>query len=1136
MKKFLMLFIVLTAMTISTFGQIYCSAGSNSQIYEYISNVDFGTINNTSTIETGGYSDFTVYSNDVNPIVASTLFITVSNLYTSDVVEVYIDWNQDGDFDDIDESYTTSISGSVFSTSIIAPSTALLGSTTMRIILYDYYYAGGGPCTIVDYGEAEDYTVNVVSSGCFADAMFTWFQSGASTADFSLNTQFASAGYYVSWDFGDGGSASNTDYISYSYSNDGTYDVTCIVTDLNNTSCTDTVTNTITVISSAGAFCTNAIAYEYVNDPFVSDSIVPYGETWYYFTVDTVSPLVSVSLMNSNYDTKVEVWDNCGGIMIGYNDDYNNFLQSQIDFTYLDLGTYYVKVYGYYGSSGNYELDIFSTDTVPCFIDASFTWWEENGLEMGMYTNYIYNSSGYYVEWTFGDGTTLSGSDYVYHTYPASGSYFVEVYVEDLNNPNCNDTQGGWIYTSAGTTCTIDADFTWSDIGNGEYSFFTYYMYSNTSYDITWDLGDGTIVSGSDMISHTYGASGSYTVSCLIEDLSDSTCWDEVINTVQVSLSTSCTADADFSYNDLGNMTFSFATIASINLNDFAVDWSFDDGGSAYGLSATHTFAAPGTYDVSCFVYSYTDSTCSDLMTYTIEISAVAPWPEPTITSTNHTILVPISANITVDGVAISDGSYIGVFFYDAIGDLVCGGYAYYETTSGNNMFITAWGVDAGYDGFATGEEFKWKIWDFATATEFDADATYDLSGAFPNDEYFVVNGMSGIASISAVTVETQDIVINSGWNIISTYINPFEASVDSVFSDIASEVIIVKNGMGMVYWPLYGINSIGDLSIGEGYQVKMTTTQTLTVVGISVVPETTPISIPLGWSIFGYLRQSASSVETMLNPIVGNIIIVKNAMGLVYWPLYGINAIGDLVPGQGYQIKTDLAVTLTYPANSNSSKSEIYLPSPVKYTETLNTGNNMILGIPQQAWDITPSLNSEIAIFNQNGDLLGSSVYTGSNLSVAIWGDDFTTNEIEGIENGETYSIVLWDQTTNKEYQLEVLSWIEGNEIFTNNGISVVKEFKTSSLENTLSALYQNMPNPFSTTTKIGFFLAESSNVQIKIYDAIGELLEVLISENFEAGEHFIEFNSENYSSGSYFYKIETENLVSTKSMLIQK
>jgi len=157
---------------------------------------------------------------------------------------------------------------------------------------------------------------------------------------------------------------------------------------------------------------------------------------------------------------------------------------------------------------------------------------------------------------------------------------------------------------------------------------------------------------------------------------------------------------------------------------------------------------------------------------------------------------------------------------------------------------------------------------------------------------------------------------MQSGWNIISTYIDPFYSNIDSVMNYLSSEIIIVKNSSGMVYWPLYIINSIGNMIIGEGYQVKMNSPQTLFVYGNALIPELTPFLIPQNWSFIGYLRQSSSSIETMLAPIVNEIVIVKNGDGLIYWPIYSINNIGDMIPGEGYQIKTLNSVILTYPAN----------------------------------------------------------------------------------------------------------------------------------------------------------------------------------------------------------------------------
>ena len=53
-----------------------------------------------------------------------------------------------------------------------------------------------------------------------------------------------------------------------------------------------------------------------------------------------------------------------------------------------------------------------------------------------------------------------------------------------------------------------------------------------------------------------------------------------------------------------------------------------------------------------------------------------------------------------------------------------------------------------------------------------------------------------------------------------------------------------------------------------------------------------------------------------ILTTISSNITMVKNSNGLVYWPIYGINNLGNMNPGEGYQIKMLAADTLLYPAN----------------------------------------------------------------------------------------------------------------------------------------------------------------------------------------------------------------------------
>ncbi|MCF8294493.1 MAG: T9SS type A sorting domain-containing protein [Bacteroidales bacterium] len=114
-------------------------------------------------------------------------------------------------------------------------------------------------------------------------------------------------------------------------------------------------------------------------------------------------------------------------------------------------------------------------------------------------------------------------------------------------------------------------------------------------------------------------------------------------------------------------------------------------------------------------------------------------------TGANHTILVPPTLDVNLNGSQIAVGDIIGVF-YDNNGVLVCGGYAEW---TGDVTSIAAWGAETGLDnGFQDGEAYTVKVWQAATGLTYDVTAVFDL--AFPNGATYALNGMSGFESLSA--------------------------------------------------------------------------------------------------------------------------------------------------------------------------------------------------------------------------------------------------------------------------------------------------------------------------------------------------------------------------------------------------
>ena len=119
------------------------------------------------------------------------------------------------------------------------------------------------------------------------------------------------------------------------------------------------------------------------------------------------------------------------------------------------------------------------------------------------------------------------------------------------------------------------------------------------------------------------------------------------------------------------------------------------------------------------------------------------------------------------------------------------------------------------------------------------------------------------------------------------------------------------------------------------------------------------------------------------------------------------------------------------------------------------------------------------------------------------------------------------------------------GNLVFKgnrNNGIIVYKaDFITSAQKEILSSLseltlFQNYPNPFNSMTNISYYLPQSGNVNIKIFDVLGNEIESLVNEFQYGGKKQIQFNSMNYASGVYFVQLKTIMGVINKKIILMK
>ena len=83
---------------------------------------------------------------------------------------------------------------------------------------------------------------------------------------------------------------------------------------------------------------------------------------------------------------------------------------------------------------------------------------------------------------------------------------------------------------------------------------------------------------------------------------------------------------------------------------------------------------------------------------------------------------------------------------------------------------------------------------------------------------------------------------------------------------------------------------------------------------------------------------------------------------------------------------------------------------------------------------------------------------------------------------------------------------------------------------------LFQNYPNPFNPKTVISYQLSENSDVEISVYNSLGQKVEILFSGTKAAGRHNTVWQAENYPSGVYYYQLKTNANILTKKMILMK
>jgi hypothetical protein len=439
-------------------------------------------------------------------------------------------------------------------------------------------------------------------------------------------------------------------------------------------------------------------------------------------------------------------------------------------------------------------------------------------------------------------------------------------------------------------------------------------------------------------------------------------------------------------------------------------------------------------------------------------------------------------------------------------------------------------------------------------------DTTYSLAQkqAFYNWKFVSEDGSRGMhnayyardilqAAIDGLPVgRTLRVNLQRGWNTMSINIIPARnmwvgnqgADIRRMLTQLRIDannhhVQAFKNDMGEFYLPAFDFNNIAYWSLIDGYQIKVDADVTVEWTGEAINPAAN-IALTEGWNTVPYYPTYLLSADApdlvVVSSIRDNLIVAKDDQGRFMLPEFGFSNMHPWAKGKGYQIKVDAACNLSYPGEQ-ARRSEIEPLVSRYWLAPVSTGSSMSVLVT----DIGAPDGSQICAVNGAGEIVGAGTIQNGRCGLAVWGDDQSTDAIDGMIDGEKFSLKIWNIESGAEVGLG-LEVVRGSGLtYKTDDIAVGKAVAAGSVPSDYY-LGKNYPNPFNSTTRIAFGLPEAGMVSVKVFDLAGREIATLVDGNMNAGNHIVVWTADSVPAGVYLVKMEAGSFADTRKVTFLK
>ena len=308
--------------------------------------------------------------------------------------------------------------------------------------------------------------------------------------------------------------------------------------------------------------------------------------------------------------------------------------------------------------------------------------------------------------WDFGDGSTSirSASEtspaYASHTYSLEGTYSTALTV--IDNDGASSTVSVQIEVTASPVPSYATDespiasFTMSPTSGQAPLAVSFDATGSSDADgaitsYVWNFGDGESSTGA-TAAHTYITEGSYTAQLTVTD--DDGNQDTASRTVQALSSSSAVINAPTASVTASPVSGQAPLVVDFDASDssdsdgsiVSYTWEFDDGTTAFGVTATHTYATPGSYTVQLTVMDSDFATSIEWIDIEVSASPISnDAPSATFTATPVSGVAPLTVSFDASDSSDSDGTITSYSWDFGDGETAIGVTTNHTYTSGGS-------------------------------------------------------------------------------------------------------------------------------------------------------------------------------------------------------------------------------------------------------------------------------------------------------------------------------------------------------------------------------------------------------------------------------------------------------------------